>query len=123
MRLSLAGSETDESEMSLAFFSRAVFWLKAMNTHQGYLTAPNDLPCPLTDQEMAIIARYKPRAPEANTVPMPKNADWIRLPFKDVWKDGNRLTRILYIDYVFERAATEALRLKSAFGCERRFRI
>ena len=116
-------AETAESEMSLSFFSRAVFWLKAMMSHQGFLTAPNDLPLPLTDQEMAVMARYKPKAPEGNTVPMPKRNDWISLPFKDCYQEGNRVQRILHIDYLFERAAAEALRLKAFFGCEKRYRI
>ena len=125
MRLSLAGSETDESEMSLAFFSRAVFWLKlgAMDRHQGYLTAPHDIPLPLTNSEVAILARYKPISPAGNTVPMPKNADWVRLPFKDEFNENGKFRRILFVDYMFERAANEAQRLKSLFGCERRHRI
>ena len=123
MRLSLAWSETDESEMSLSFFSRAVFWLKAMDRHQGFLTAPNDIPLPLTPSEMAVMARYKPKAPEGNTVPMPKNPDWLQLPFKDVFEASGNCRRIVLIDYLFERAANEAVRLKTFFGCERRFRI
>ena len=123
VRLSLAGSETDESEMSLAFFLQAVFWLKAMERHQGFLTAPNDIPLPLTNQEMAVMARYKPKAPEGNTVPMPKNPDWISLPFKDVWTESSTCRRILFIDYMFEKAANEAARLKDHFGCARRYRI
>ena len=123
MRLSLACSETDESEMSLSFFSRAVFWLKTMDRHQGFLTAPNDIPLPLTPSEMAVMARYKPKAPDGSTVPMPKNPDWIQLPFKDVFSDSSTSRRIILIDYLFERAANEAVRLKAFFGCERRFKI
>lgn len=91
-----------------------------MERHQGYLTAPHDVPLPLTNGEMAVLARFKPKSPEGNTVPMPKNPDWIKLPFKDVWTDSRTCRRILYIDYMFERAAMEALRLKAAFGCARR---
>lgn len=90
--------------------------------HQGFLTAPHDLPLPLTDQEAALIARFKPRAPDEDRVPMPQKADWIKLPFKDVLSEhGYR--RVLFIDTTFERMAMEIYRLKALFGCEKRFRI
>ena len=123
MRVALAFVEPHESEMSLSVFFASCVLAQAMERHQGFLTAPNDIPLPLTPSEMAVMARYKPRAPDANTVPMPKNTDWIRLPFKDVWEDSSTCRRILYIDYIFERAANEATRLKAYFGCERRYRI
>ena len=101
----------------ICFFASCVL-AQAMERHQGFLTAPNDIPLPLTPSEMAIMARYKPVAPQANTVPMPKNPDWINLPFRDVRELGN-VRRIILIDYVFERAANEAVRLKEYFGCLR----
>lgn len=91
--------------------------------HQGYLTAPNDIPLGLTDEEAALIARYKPRAPDGDRVPMPTKADWIRLPFKDVVREDGMYRRILFIDATFERMANEISRLKAYFGCERRYRI
>lgn len=94
-----------------------------MDRHQGYLTAPHDIPLPLTNQEMVILARYKPISPEPNTVPMPKKSDWVRLPFKDVFNENGKFRRILFVDYMFERAANEASRLKALFGCDRRHRI
>ncbi len=93
-------------------------------SHQGYLTSPNDLPLPFTDEEFALYTRHKPVSPEGKHVPMPTNTNWIRLPFKDIWdEESQRYRRILYIDYMLERAANEIFRLRQAFGCERRFRI
>lgn len=93
-------------------------------SHQGYLTAPHDIPLPLTDGEFALLCKHKPKAPEGNLVPMPRNSNWIRLPFKDVWdEEDQRYRRILFIDYFLERASNEIYRLRTSFGCERRFRI
>ncbi len=93
-------------------------------SHQGYLTADHDIPLPLTDEEFVLLCRHKPKAPEGNTVPMPKRTDWIRLPFRDVWdEEKQKYHRYLQIDYALERAGNEIYRLRCYFGCHRRFRI